>query len=185
MSNPTCDLPAIHRPRPTDATGWFWTLVLVLFGCFYVFIWPAVGGALLLAAPFSFAWQFKKWHHDAEINRQARQWCENYYPTRGDAPVPDLIIALAHVTGCSPGHLTPDTALATLTDDYFENEYADPRRGLFEYVLAEARISVDSVGQFRGTTLDDAVRYVCDSAADRDQSSVRCAGSANAQTQQP
>ena len=152
-STETTKSPSIQRYRSTDATSWFWSLVLVLAGLFYTQIFPIVGILLLLASLFCFIWQFKTWYQDSAINRHATVWCQNHYPSYGGSQVVDFMVALAHDTGCDFTQLTPSTPLDEL------NRIPEDQMWLADLV-DDAKIQHIDLSEFSGTTLHDAIQLV-------------------------
>ena len=163
----TTRFPSIQRYRPTDATGWFWSLALILAGIFYSQFFPTVGIILLLAASVCFLWQFKKWHRDSAINRKATAWCRDHYPSYGGSPVVDFMVALAHDTGCDFTQLTPSTLLDDLNslpeeeDDICRGTVHSNRHQVWiADLVRDSRVRNIDLSQFSGTTLHDAIQFV-------------------------
>jgi hypothetical protein len=170
MDEAITKLPAIQRSRPIDATGWFWSFVLLFAGLFYSQIWPVVGVLLLLASPVCFIWQFKKWRGDSAISRQAVAWCHEHYAAHGDLPVADFIVALAHDTSCNLSQLTPETPLDKINwmsdDDHdvgWNTGYSNRHQIWLANVLRVARIPATDLSDFSGVTLHDAIHFVATS----------------------
>ena len=173
MDTAATEAPGIQRSRPIDATGWFWSLVLLLAGLFYSHlghIWTVIGLVLLLASPVCFIWQFKKWRNDSAINRQATAWCRKFYVSYGGSPIVDLMVAIAHDTDCSFHHITPYTGLDELNwiaeddkDIYWGTDYSNRHQVWLSSVVRDARIPNVDPSEFSGSTLDDAVRFVAKS----------------------
>jgi hypothetical protein len=164
MGTVTTKLPAVQRSRPIDATGWFWSFVLLIAGLFYSQIWPIVGIAILLASPVCFIWQFKKWTTDSTIVKNATRWCERYYPNAGSTPVVDFMIAVAHATNPDFDKWSPSTSLDVLNwmsdDDQAEYWYPDAQDRTQAWlcnVIADAKITSTDLSNFSGTTLGDAI----------------------------
>lgn len=165
MGTATTKLPAIQRPRPIDATGWFWSFVLLLAGLFYSQIFPVIGLLILLASPSCFVWQFKKWRDDFAIQQNAIAWCQEHYASFGDSPIGDLMVAIAHDTRRNICQLSPSTPLDDLnwiTDDEtkFNRHSPDRHRDWFDLIVGDARISRMNLSEFRGDTLHDAIMFV-------------------------
>jgi hypothetical protein len=167
MGMVTTKLPTVQRPRPIDATGWFWSFVLVLAGLFYRQIWPTLGILLLLASLGCFVWQFAKWRSDSAIKNDATNWCRKYYPDAGGAPVVDFMIAVAHQTAPDFGNWSPGTPLDdvswTWDDDQAEYGYPEAQdrtqAWLFD-ILAVAKIPTTDDSHFLGATLGDAIEVL-------------------------
>jgi len=141
--------------------------VFVLAGLFYSQIFPAIGIVLLLAGPFCFIWQFKKWYGDSAINRHATAWCQNHYPSYGDSPVVDFMVALAHDTGCDFTQLPPSTPLDDVNslpeedvDIHWGTEYSNRHQVWLAVLMHDARIRHIDLSKFSGTTLHDAIYFV-------------------------
>jgi hypothetical protein len=158
--------PRMICPRSMDATGLFWGLVSLVVGLFFAAVFPPFA-VVLIAFPFCFMWQLRKWRTDAAIVEAATDWCSQYCPHADDAPVVDFMIALAHMTHIDLRKCTPVTALDTLdwiADDEellsWYPEAKDRTHARFLDVLAEAKIKVNECSAFGGTTLQDAIRLL-------------------------
>lgn len=147
-----------------DATGLFWGLVSLVVGLFFAAVFPTFA-AVLIACPFCFVWQVRKWRTDAAIVKEATKWCSQYCPNAGDLPVVDFIIAFAHLADVDISNCTPETNIDTLD---WKAEYeqlsswhpdAEDRTQarLFD-VFAEAKINVNERSTIGGTTLQDAIQ---------------------------
>jgi hypothetical protein len=155
--------PRLMRPRPTDATGWGWAFISLVVGLFFAAIFPPFA-LVLVAFPFCFLWQFKKWHADSSIVKDATAWCRHYYPDAGGTPVVDFMIAVAHDTGPQFGKWSPDTALDDLNwmsdDDQAKHWYPealDRTQAWLYDVFSDAKIGVVDLSGFSGTTLGNVI----------------------------
>jgi hypothetical protein len=166
MSKATLLLPVLQRSRPIDATGLFWSLVLLFGGLFYSQIWPVIAAVCVFASFTSFIWQFKKWKSDRAVQRQATAWCQKHYASHGNSPVVDLIVAIAHDTGCNLNQLTPTTSLDELnwiadgTEFYRGSGHIHRHQVWLADVVREARIPNIDMSSFYGVNLHDAVLFV-------------------------
>ncbi len=156
---------AIQRPRPIDATGWFWSFVLLVAGLFYSQIFPVIGLLILLASPVCFVWQFKKWRDDSAIQHHAITWCQKHYASFGDSPIGDLMMAIAHDTGRNICQLSPSTPLDDINwitgDETNLNRHSpDRHQGWLDLMVRDARISGMNPSEFRGDTLHDVMMFV-------------------------
>tara|TARA_R110002072_G_scaffold109021_2_gene236009 strand:+ start:279 stop:803 length:525 start_codon:yes stop_codon:yes gene_type:complete len=160
--------PRVTRPRPTDATGWFWAFVSLTVGLFFAAIFPPFA-IVLVAFPFCFLWQFKKWHADSSIVKAATNWCERHYPNAGDTPIVDFMIAVAHTTNVDLSKCSPDTPIDQLNwmadDDQAEYWYPDAQdctQAWLYDVFADAKINAIDLSAFAGSTLSDAADVLLD-----------------------
>lgn len=156
---------AIQSPRPIDATGWFWSFVLLLAGVFYSQIFPVIGLLILLASPVCFVWQLKKWRNDFAIQRNASAWCQEHYASFGGSPIADLMVAIAHDTGRNICQLSPSTPLDDLnwiTDEEtkFNRHAPDRHQDWLDLIVRDARILRMNLSEFRGNSLNDAIMFV-------------------------
>jgi hypothetical protein len=149
-----------------DATGLFWGLVSLAVGLFFVAVFPTFA-VILIAFPFCFVWQFRKWRTDAAIVKAATDWCFEYCPNAGDSPVVDFMIALAHMTNVDLMNCTPDTAFETLDwmadDELLPSWYpeaTDRTQARLLDVFAEAKINLNERSAFSGATLRDAIQFL-------------------------
>ena len=154
--------PTVQRKRPVDAMGFFWSFVLILAGLFYGQIYSSVvvGGVFLLGALICFCWPFMKWSMDRSISRDATEWCQRHYPSYGDTPIVDFMVALGQVTGCDFDQLVPSTPLEFLNQVNDKIGFFLDDQELLDFVIGEARIRNINFDGFSGSTLDDAIRFV-------------------------
>ena len=152
----------MQRRRPIDATFWFWAGVLFITGLFYVEIFPVLGGVLLVVTFVCFLWQFRKWHNDGFVTRQAIAWCYKYYGTCENQPVVDFMVAFGHDTECRFDELEPSVVLGELSAIVSDGEQFSCVGQLQDWlgdVLHDARIRDVDASQFVGITLHDAVQF--------------------------
>lgn len=157
------NLPSVMRPRPTDATGWGWAFISLVVGLFFAAIFPPFA-LVLVAFPFCFLWQFRKWHADSSIVKDATAWCRSYYPDAGATAVVDFMIAVAHDAGPPFGKWSPDTRLDDLnwmTDEdqveYWHPDAQDRTQAWLYDVFGDAKIGVIDLSRFSGTTLGNVI----------------------------
>ena len=154
---------ANRRQRPTDATWWFWSLVSVFFGFFFLGIFPVAGVLWLVVAPGLFVWQFVSWKRDADINWRATDWCRRHYPASDDSPIVDFMVAVAYDTRQPLSSYLPVTPLDHLNpfvdDDEWNGNLTGHQRWL-AHLLDEARIKHLDPAGFAGTTLDVVVQFL-------------------------
>ena len=162
--------PSIQRRRPIDASGLFWSLVSILAGFFYGGIYSAVLYFVFGVLAFlGIVWQFKMWAWDSTINRQATEWCRIHYPEFGGTPIVDLMVAMGHILGIQFATLAPSTPLVDLvlppdgTNDCGFIRLSE----MLQCVVHEARIRRLDCSTFAGSTLDDAIKFVIESSAQR------------------
>lgn len=160
---PPINYPRVTRPRPTDATGWFWAFVSLVVGLFFAAIFPPFA-LVLIAFPFCFLWQFKKWRADSLIVTSATNWCGQHYPDAGGTPIVDFMIALVHDAGVDLENCSPETLIDNLnwmSDDdqaaYWYPEAHDRTQAWLRDMLADAKIKEPDLTEFSGTTLSDAI----------------------------
>ncbi len=155
--------PRVMRPRPIDATGWGWAFISLVVGLFFAAIFPSFALALI-AFPFCFLWQFRKWRTDASVVKDVTAWCRHYYPDAGGTPVVDFMIAVTHDTGPPFAKWSPGTVLDDLNwmsdDDQAETWYPErqhrTRAWLYD-VFSDAKINVIDLSEFSGTTLGSVI----------------------------
>jgi hypothetical protein len=160
------NLPRVMRPRPTDATGWFWAVVCLVVGVPFLLIHPPFA-VILVVCPFCFLWQFKKWHTNSSIVKTAVAWCGRHFPNAGGTPIVDFAVALAHDAHIDLRQCSPTTLLADLNwmsdDDWAVSQYPESQhrtQAWLEDLFSDARIKGFDVSGFSGTTLGDAIEFL-------------------------
>ncbi len=154
------------HPRPKDATGLFWACVSLVAGLFFAMVFPPLT-CVLAAVPFCCFWQFRKWRADSSIVQAATNWCRQNYPTAGNAPVVDFIVALAHDAEATPDQLSTTTKLDSLNwmscDDPATCGHSasqDRTQEWLEDLFDDAGIRGHNLSTFSGGTLNDAVKFL-------------------------
>ncbi len=166
---------SIWRTRPINASGLFWSLVSILAGFFYGGICSSEFYFVFgISALLGVIWQFKKWSWDLRINRSATEWCRTHYPTFVGTPIMDFIVAFAQIVHDDFGQLAP----LSLLDD-LNRTSGNAHVGLFVdvkqmlgCVVMEARIRDVVSSEFSGSTLDDAIQFVCKTSESSDRAST-------------
>lgn len=163
-------LPSIHRRRLSDASGLFWSLLIVLFGCVYAVMYFGenhliIGVIVVVGMVPGVLWQFHIWKLDSAINRKSTEWCRRYYPESGGFPIVDLVVAMAHVLAFDFAALTPSSLLVDLAGPPDGTDESPPVElsEMLQRIAHEARIRNVKWSSFSGTTVDDAVKFLIQS----------------------